>query len=268
MRKPKVCVLRTAGTNCDKETAFAFSKAGALTELIHINRLFQQQNRLGDYQILAIPGGFTYGDDIAAGKILANELRYKLIDDTSRFIQEGKLIIGICNGFQVLVKSGLLPGNNDLIQEASLIINDSGKFEDRWVYLKSQSYKVTKSPVKCVWTRNIPEIIYLPVAHGEGKFIAKDKSALERLKKNGQVVFQYCDEKGRLVDYPCNPNGSIDNIAGVCDKTGRILGLMPHPERHIAVSQHPQRRGVAKNKNEGDGLQLFKNGVEYIRKNF
>jgi len=255
--------LRTAGTNCDQETAFAFSKAGALAELVHINRLIEGKKHLQDYQILAIPGGFSYGDDIAAGKILANELRYKLIDDMRRFIREGKLIVGICNGFQVLVKSGLLPGNNDLTQEASLIINDSGKFEDRWTYLRTYGLTNLRTN-KCVWTSNLPEIIYLPVAHGEGKFITKDKSVLERLKKNGQVVFQYCDGKGKLADYPCNPNGSVDNIAGVCDETGRILGLMPHPERHLEVSQHPR---WAKLKYRGDGLAIFRNGVEYARRN-
>jgi len=254
MRRPKVCILRTAGTNCDKETAFAFSKAGALTQLLHINRLFEGEESLSHYQILAIPGGFSYGDDIAAGKILANELRYKLIDDIREFIGDGKLIIGICNGFQVLVKSGLLPGNNDLAQETSLIINDSGKFEDRWVYLKNH---------KCIWTKGLPEIIYLPVAHGEGKFITKNKPVLERLKENRQVVFQYCDEKGNLAGYPFNPNGSMDNIAGICDETGRILGLMPHPERHIVVTQHPRRQQAGK---EGGGLSIFKNGVEYARK--
>ena len=263
MQKPKVCVLRTAGTNCDEETAFAFSKAGASAGLVHINRLIEGKKHLQDYQILAIPGGFSYGDDIAAGKILANELRYKLIEDIRRFIREGKLIVGICNGFQVLVKSGLLPGNNDLTQEASLIINDSGKFEDRWVYLKNQKSKIKNQ--KCVWTKNLPEIIYLPVAHGEGKFITKDKSALERLKENGQVVFQYCDGKGKLADYPCNPNGSVDNIAGICDETGRILGLMPHPERHLGVSQHPR---WSRTREEGDGLAIFRNGVEYARRNF
>ena len=262
MQKPKVCILRTAGINCDKETAFAFSKAGALTELIHINRLFDGQNSLSDYQILAIPGGFSYGDDIAAGKILANELRYKLIDDMRKFIKDGKLIIGICNGFQVLVKSGLLPGNDVLAQEATLIINDSGKFEDRWVYLRPLAAG-PRPPVRCIWEKDLPEIIYLPVAHGEGKFITEDKATLERLKKNRQVVFQYCDEKGNLAGYPSNPNGSIDNIAGICDETGRILGLMPHPERHIAVRQHPRWQGTRK---EGDGIRIFKNGVEYARK--
>src|SRR3989338_4636763 len=263
MQKPKVCVLRTAGTNCDEETAFAFSKAGASAGLVHINRLIAGKKHLEDYQILAIPGGFSYGDDIAAGKILANELRYKLIEDIRRFIREGKLIVGICNGFQVLVKSGLLPGNNDLTQEASLIINDSGKFEDRWVYLKNQKSKIKNQ--KCVWVKNLPEIIYLPVAHGEGKFVTQDKDILERLKRKGQIIFQYCDKEGRLAGYPYNPNGSAENIAGICDDTGRILGLMPHPERHIKFWQHP-RWTETRRKREGDGLQVFRNGVAYVKK--
>lgn len=260
MRKVKVCVLRTAGTNCDRETAFAFSKVGAKVELIHINRLIEGRKNLLDYDILAIPGGFTYGDDISAGKILANELRFKLIDKIKKFIQEQRLIIGICNGFQVLVKAGILPGNKDFIQEASLITNDSAKFEDRWVYLKVQSSKIKNQ--KCIWTKDLPEIIYLPVAHAEGKFVVKNRSVLTRLKNNSQIVLQYCDKKGRLLGYPYNPNGSIDNIAGICDETGRIFGLMPHPERHIDFLQHPnwQKNGI--------GLQIFRNGVEYVRKNF
>lgn len=265
MGKPKVCVLRTAGTNCDKETAFAFSEAGAEAEPIHINQLVAQERALHDFQILAFPGGFSYGDDIAAGKILANELRCKLALDLKKFIAEGKLILGICNGFQILVKAGLLPGNEELKQETSLIINDSGKFEDRWVYLKSAKASSGFS-AKCVWTRNLPEIIYLPVAHGEGKFITKEKSVLEGLRKNHQIVFQYCDEEGSLGDYPYNPNGSLDNIAGICDGTGRILGLMPHPERHIKFSQHPRWTGEDRRK-AGEGFAIFKNGVEYAKEN-
>lgn len=257
MGRVKVCVLRAAGTNCDKETAFAFQKAGADAELVHINRLIGTDKNLAEFKILAIPGGFTYGDDIAAGKILANELRTRLSDDIKKFIDEGKLIIGICNGFQILVKAGLLPGNDDFKQEASLIINDSGKFEDRWVYLRTEN--------RCVWTKNLPEIIYLPVAHGEGKFVTKDKAVLERLKRNKQIVFQYCNENGKLADYPYNPNGSVNNIAGVCDNTGRIFGLMPHPERHIAFQQHP-RWTQMKHKKQGDGLQIFENGVEYAKR--
>jgi phosphoribosylformylglycinamidine synthase len=265
MAKVKVCVLRTAGTNCDKETAFAFIKAGAEAELVHVNSLVRQDNSLDDYSILALPGGFSYGDDIASGKVFANELRCKLADSLRKFVSQGKLIIGICNGFQILVKSGLLPGGVNFTQETSLIINDSGKFEDRWVYLKvsgCQSVRVSK----CVWTKGLPEIIYLPVAHGEGKFIAKDKGILERLEKKGQIVFKYCDERGVLAGYPYNPNGSMKSIAGICDETGRILGLMPHPERHVLYRQHP-RWARRKDTSTGDGLKIFENGVKYARKN-
>ena len=264
MPKIRVCVLRTAGTNCDQEAAFAFQKVGAKPELLHINYLIAHPRSLHEYGILAIPGGFTYGDDVAAGKILANELRCKLMEDMQSFIREGKLIIGICNGFQVLVKAGLLPGNGDLKQEASLIINDSGKFEDRWVYLRTQDTG-HKSQVKCVWAKDLPEVIYLPVAHGEGKFLTQDKGVLQRLRQSGQIALQYCDGKAELSGYPCNPNGSQDNIAGICDETGRILGLMPHPERHVGFLQHPRWR-LAKTKKTGDGLQIFKNGVEYAKK--
>lgn len=265
-------MLRTAGTNCDKETAFAFLKAGANPEFVHINQLKRKERRFGEYQILALPGGFSYGDDIAAGKILANELKYKLFSELKGFIDSGKLIIGICNGFQVLVKAGLLPGNNNLEQEVTLAINDSAKFEDRWVYLKSQvtgypsaSLRAGRSQVKCIWTQGLPEVVYLPVAHGEGKFMAKDKVALERLENNGQIVLQYCNEQGESGGYPYNPNGSQNDIAGICDKTGRIFGLMPHPERHSFTWQHPQwmREGLKK---EGDGLRIFYNGVEYARR--
>lgn len=265
MKNPKVCILRAAGTNCDKETAYAFLKAEGQPELVHINKLINGEQALDNYHILAIPGGFSYGDDLGAGKILANELRFKLADSIINFLAQGKLIIGICNGFQVLVKSGLLPGNKDLKQEASLIINDSGKFEARWVYLKSESRKAITQPVKCVWTQGLPEVVYLPVAHGEGKFITQDKTVLEKIKTNGQIVLQYCDEKGVFSGYPDNPNGSWDNIAGICDETGRILGLMPHPERHIEVSQYPRARGIT-SKKEGDGFAIFRNGVEYARK--
>ena len=259
MAKPKVLILRSAGTNCDKETAFAFSKAGAAVELAHINQLKAKagsgrERSLRDYQILALAGGFSYGDDIAAGKILANELKYALVDELKAFINQGKLIIGICNGFQVLVKAGLLPGNEKLEQEVTLTINDSAKFEDRWVYLQSR-VSGPGSAVRCVWAQGLPETIYLPIAHGEGKFMAKDKEVLERLEENGQVVLRYRD----------NPNGSQNDIAALCDKTGRIFGLMPHPERHSFGWQNPRwtREGLKK---EGDGLRIFRNGVEYARK--
>ena len=282
----KVIVLRAAGTNCDLETAYAFKKHQAEVDLIHINELKSKKRRLSSYHILAIPGGFTYGDDVAAGRILANELRFNLKEDLAKFIQDGKLIIGICNGFQVLVKAGLLPDCESLKQKATLTLNDSGKFEDRWVYLKkpdirSHTPKGTgktedsdrresraesrgnQKSDSCVWTKDINEIIYLPVAHAEGKFIT-DKDTLEELKEDNQIIFQYVDKEGKLEGYPHNPNGSVENIAGICDKTGRILGLMPHPERSIVSYHHPHWQ---KNQDikEGDGKLIFKNAVSYIK---
>ena len=259
----KVIVLRTAGTNCDNETKFAFEQAGAQAELVHINEIVRKEKHLSEYQILAIPGGFTYGDDIASGKILANELKYKFFPEVKKFIQDGKLIIGICNGFQVLVKAGILPGDG---MSATLSLNDSAKFEDRWVYLKIQ--ELNSKNQKCIWTKDLPEIIRLPVAHGEGKFIAEDKSVLNRLSENNQIVFQYCDQQGELAGYPDNPNGSILNIAGICDETGRIFGLMPHPERHFAQSQDPARLRLKDKVHLSDGALIFRNGVEYVKKTF
>jgi len=255
VKRPRVCVLRTAGTNCDKETAFAFKLAGGLPELLHINTLVSGERSLDEFSILALPGGFTYGDDIAAGRIFANELRFKLAQALKDFIRQGRLIIGICNGFQILVKAGLLPGSPSLSQEVTLTINDSAKFEDRWVRLKSQP-----TDNRCVWARGLPEVVYLPVAHGEGKFVARDQAVMERLEKNSQVVFRYCDAEGRQAGYPANPNGSQAGVAGICDETGRILGLMPHPERHMADWQHPAGSFGA---GRADGLLLFKTGVEY-----
>jgi len=260
--KIKVIILRTAGTNCDKETAFAFESAGASVELVHVNQLSTGAKSLDPYHILAIPGGFTYGDDIASGKILANELKFAIEEELERFVSAGKLIIGICNGFQVLVKAGLLPnltGDFKTI-EATLTLNDSNKFEDRWIYLK-------KPATKCIWTKGINGIIALPVAHGEGKFMPRDKAVLNKLKKNGLVALEYCDKSGRKADYPYNPNGAVDGIAGICDPTGRIFGLMPHPERHLSPYQHPEwtREGIIKRGKDGAGLAIFKNGVNFAK---
>lgn len=269
MKKPSVIVLRTAGTNCDKEMAFAFEAAGAETELVHINELTSHRRELNDYHILALPGGFTYGDDIASGKIFANVLKFKLEDPLQKFIEDGKLIIGICNGFQILVKAGLLPNLSGDFQtiEATLTLNDSNKFEDRWVYLKKSKIRNQKS--KCIWTEGINKIIHLPIAHGEGKFIPRDSKILRAMKENGLIALEYVDEKGQRRGFPFNPNGSVDNIAGICDRTGRIFGLMPHPERHISFYQSPQwTRTVRKapDGGEGDGLVIFKNGVKFAKK--
>jgi phosphoribosylformylglycinamidine synthase subunit PurQ / glutaminase len=254
--RPKVCILRTAGTNCDKETAFAFEAAGGDPELVHVNRFVSAEKSLENYQILVLPGGFSYGDDIAAGRILANEMRCKLNPELKKFISAGKLIIGICNGFQILVKSGLLPGNDNLEQETSLIINDCGSFLDQWEYLKVARSQSHKSEVKCVWAKDLPDEIYLPIAHGEGKFVVSGKQVLSRLKDNEQIVFKYSR----------NPNGSLEDIAGICDQTGRVLGLMPHPERHIDIQQHPrwEKTGAT---GPGHGFLIIRNGVEYAKNN-
>lgn len=260
MKKVKVIVIRTAGTNCDKETAWAFKKAGAETDLVHINELTRKEKSLDSYQIMAIPGGFTYGDDIASGKILANELKFKIDSEIERFVRNGKLIIGICNGFQVLVKAGLLPnlaGNFETI-ESTLTLNDSDKFEDRWIRLK-------KVGNRCIWTKGMDSMIELPVAHGEGKFIPLNKLILKQIKDKGLIAFEYVDKAGKRAGYPSCPNGSVENIAGICDTTGRIFGLMPHPERHISPYQHPNWTRNKK-RSDGDGFAIFKNGVSYAEK--
>jgi phosphoribosylformylglycinamidine synthase len=275
----KVIVIRTAGTNCNEETAFAFSRLGAHVEQVHINALINGVRKLSDYHILALPGGFSYGDDIASGRILANELRLKLTDGIKQFIQDGKLIIGICNGFQILAKAGILPGLGwsscrtltDVRQigpplglqrggqEATLFCNDSAKFEARWVHLKMES--------RCVWTRGMSPQIYLPVAHGEGKFIPRDKKVLDALMSNGQIVLRYCAPNGGKPVYPDNPNGSVDDIAGICDITGHVLGLMPHPERHFLFEQHPYWTRLPKRSEFGDGAKIFENGINYVKEN-
>jgi phosphoribosylformylglycinamidine synthase I len=252
MSKVRSIILRAPGTNCDQETVFAFEQAGAEASLVHINQLIGRQGRLEDYQIMVIPGGFTYGDDLGAGKVLANELKLKLGDDIERFIQSGKLILGICNGFQALVKAGILPSSESQ-QKLTLTNNDSGRFECRWVYLAANRES------RCVFTRGI-ERLYLPVAHGEGKLVA-DADTLARL----DVTLYYTDEQGdHQAGYPNNPNGSMGNIAGICDGTGRIFALMPHPERHVRPSQHPRwpREG---DKKQGDGFKIFENAVEWIK---
>jgi len=262
MKQVNVAILRAAGSNCDGETAYAFEMCGARGELIHINEFLRQEKSLANYQILAIPGGFTYGDDVSAGKILANELKYLLTEEMQKFTAAGKLILGICNGFQMLVKSGLLPEIQlpDGEMEVTLTNNDSGKFEDRWVHLKVNS----ASP--CVFTREMPPVVYYPVAHAEGKFIPKDTAVLERLKANGQIVLQYSDAAGNAVNYPGNPNGSVEGIAGICDPSGRILGLMPHPERFTKATQHPHWTRLAE-KPMGQGNFIFQNAVKYAREN-
>ncbi len=250
----RTLIIRAPGTNCDAETAFAFQQAGAVVDAVHVNQLIHHEKRLSDYHIIVIPGGFTYGDDISEGKVLANELKLKLGEDIQRFIEGGGLILGICNGFQVLIKAGILPGLLDGSPPLLTVsTNDSGKFECRWVYLQ-----VNKSS-NCIFTKGI-DSMYLPVAHAGGKVVA-DPRVLPELN----VVLYYTDEYGNSkAGYPYNPNGSIGNIAGICDTSGRVFALMPHPERHIRGTQHPQwtRQGA---KEYGDGFQIFLNAVKWAQ---
>lgn len=256
--KVRVCILRTAGTNCDRETAFAFKHHGAHCELRHVNEIVADRKLLHGYHVLAIPGGFTYGDDIESGRILANELNAFLKDEIKRFIKDGKLVIGICNGFQVLTKAGILPGNGaDNTQAATLYNNDSGKFEDRWVHLKVAG----KGP----WLTGMKDIVFFPVAHAEGKFVTAEKESLKDLISAKQVAFSYVNKDGGKPKYPENPNGSLEDIAGITDKTGRVLGLMPHPERHFLFVHHPHWTRLTKKEKYGDGAKIFENGVKYIK---
>jgi phosphoribosylformylglycinamidine synthase I len=276
MAQVRAVVLRAAGINCDLETEYALQLAGAEAERVHINRLIEDKSSLDQYQIIVFPGGFSYGDDVAAGKILANQVIHHLYEPVQKFIDDGKLAIGICNGFQVLVKAGILPGFEERIatedtetkeknkqskissQPVTITYNDSGKFEDRWVYLAPQTDR-------CVFIERGRQI-YLPVAHGEGKVVTRNAKTLEKLKSEGYVAFKYVDENGREGDYPVNPNGSVDSIAGLTDTTGRVLGLMPHPERFVRPTQHPHWSRL-KDRRDGDGMTIFNNAVKYIQQN-
>jgi phosphoribosylformylglycinamidine synthase subunit PurQ / glutaminase len=256
MATPRVLILRAPGANCDAEAQFAFEQAGATAERVHINRLREQPNLLHRYQVLVVPGGFTYGDDVAAGKILGNQLAHFLGDALRRFRDADKLVLGICNGFQALLKAGLIIPPDEDGPLATLTNNSSGKFEDRWIYLRA-------TPGNCPFLRGYDRL-HVPVAHGEGNFVCRAAWILQGLEQAGQVVLHYVDSEGRPGPYPVNPNGSQGNVAGVCDASGRVLGLMPHPERHVLPTQHPRwtRLGLAP---EGDGLRLFRNAVQYFQ---
>lgn len=252
--KPRALILRAPGTNCDNDAAYAFEKAGAASTLVHVNRLLENPQQAADYQILCLPGGFSYGDDIAAGRILGNLIRHHLRDVMEEFKAAGKLILGICNGFQILIKSGMLLPDQPDAPQATLTLNDSGKFECRWVNLQVASSK-------CVMLAGI-ESMYLPIAHAEGKFVATSTEILESLDVAGQLVLRYQQPGATEVAYPFNPNGAQRNVAGICDTTGRVFGLMPHPERHIDLTHHP--RWTREQHDRPDGLAVFENAVRYF----
>ncbi|MFO8164060.1 MAG: phosphoribosylformylglycinamidine synthase I [Thermodesulfobacteriota bacterium] len=277
MKTAKALVLTGYGLNCDYETDFSLKLAGADSERVHINQLIPSKKSgrkvsLDNYHILVLGGGFSWADDHGAGVIMASKLRYNIGEQIKEFIRDGKLIIGICNGFQALVNLGLLPGfaGDYHSREVALTYNDSGNFIDRWVMLRAQEDNV------CIFTKGI-STLELPVRHGEGKFYSKAE-IIDRLIEKNQVVIRYADEKGQPAHgkWPYNPNGSLYDIAGICDSTGRIFGMMPHPEAYNHYTNHPDwtrkreelsRMGKEIETEEGDGITIFRNAVEYIRKN-
>lgn len=266
MDNVKAIVLRAAGINCDLETQHALELAGAQAERVHINRVIDNPEMLDAYQILVFPGGFSYGDDVAAGKVLANQVVHHLSDILHKFIEDGKLVLGICNGFQVMIKTGIVPGLdgagklNLTAQKVTLANNDSGKFEDRWVYLQPGTDR-------CVFI-NPDQRIYLPIAHGEGKIVCDSNETLNTITAGGYVGFRYVDADGNAGDFPVNPNGSQDSIAALTDSTGRAMGMMPHPERCVRWTQHPHWTRLKEKEGFADGMMIFTNAVNYVKENF
>ncbi len=267
--KPKALVLYGYGLNCDYETAYALTQAGAEAVRVHTTDLLENPAILWDYHLLAVPGGFSWGDDHGAGVILALRLKLALGSALQEFINAGRLVIGICNGFQVLVNLGLLPGlpGRTDARLTALIPNDCGNFRDAWVDLKAM-------PSKCVFTQGL-DCLTLPIRHGEGKFFAEGP-VLAELADRGQIALKYATPSGKAAmgRFPYNPNGSLMDIAGICDTTGRVLGLMPHPEAHISCFQHPtwtrdkesfRRLGQPYPDQVGAGLALFQNAVRYLK---
>lgn len=276
MYVPKVAVLFGFGINCDHETAAVFDMVGGKSTRVHLNSFISGIDNLANYDILAVPGGFSFGDHLGSGRLMGNRMRFSLRDELTEFIKAGKPIIGICNGFQVLVKTGLLPGPEgkipDFIQRASLTLNDSGRYEDRWVTLEFNQQS------NCIWTQGITQMD-CPVRHGEGKYVMPDRAMLSALSDNNQIAVRYIDpndsnyDPDQVLPFPKSPNGSMMNIAGITDKTGLVFGLMPHPEAIYAQWLHPDySRGDAPVTAsdiswEGEGLQIFRNAVEYVISN-
>ena len=254
MLSPRAMILRAPGTNCDHETAHAFERAGAIARRVHVHALAQKPSLADDFQILCIPGGFSYGDDIASGRIFALELRSRLAESLAKFRDRGGLILGICNGFQVLLQTGLLLADpRSGAARASLAHNTSGMFIDRWVHLRAV-------PGRCVFLQGMDRF-ELPVAHGEGRFVTRSPEDFAAFDAAGQLVLRY---EADALGASSNPNGAMGDVAGVCDETGRILGLMPHPERFIDAVQHPAWNGHLDPTAAGAGLPLFANAVKAV----
>ncbi len=255
MPSPRVMILHVPGTSRDREAALACEMAGGRPEIVHINQLIAGERALMDAQMLVLPGGFSYGDALGAGRLWASDLDHRLGEALDAFVAAGKPVMGIGNGFQALVKAGYLPGPRAK-QSATLTFNERGRFECRWVRLRPEPQSV------CLFTEGIDEI-FCPVAHGEGRLAVLDETVERALWDEGQVALTYVapedDDRGREgVEYPHNPDGSVDDIAGVCNRVGNVLGLMPHPEGHIYAQQHPR---WSRGEGGSMGLQLFRNGV-------
>ncbi len=240
------------GTNCEEESFIAFRDSGFEPEYVHINLL--KPGDLEKYNVLFIPGGFSAGDYVRAGAIFAARLKAKIWKDLKNFVDEGKIVMGVCNGFQVLIELGLLPAVDGISDEpqAALMVNDSNKFECRWTYLRREN--------DTIFTSKVPEVITLPVAHAEGKFVAPNK-ILEKIEEQKQVVFRYVKPDSSKADYPWNPNGSMNDIAAITNPQGNVLGIMPHPERAFFWYQHPD--WTRKKREKGDGSLIFKSLIKY-----
>lgn len=250
-----VCILTGFGINSDYESKFAFELGGAeKVERVHVNSLINKTDSLENYQILMFPGGFSFGDHLGSGRVLANKFRYSLREELTKFIHADKLIFGVCNGFQIIVKMGILPAFDGKYYEqtVSLVGNKSGQFESRWVRLNPHKSR-------CIWTQGYDIPLDVPVRHGEGQFVVKNDGVLKRLWEEHLIAFTYDEDK-----YPRNPNGALNAIAGICDESGHIFGMMPHPECHLHNYNHPHwTRGV---KPQINGLKIFQNAVDYARK--
>lgn len=261
----KVLVITGFGLNCENETAAAFNYCGATAEKVHLNDILDGKRQLSEFHILALIGGFSFGDHLGSGSVFANRVKYNLREQLEQFVADGNLVIGICNGFQTLTRLGLVPALNNeyFTQQAALAHNDSGVFRDDWVYLKANQ----DSP--CVFTKGI-EQVRLPIRHGEGKFIADD-ATLNIIEQNNLVALRYANADGTIAtEFPANPNGSLNSIAAICDATGRVFGLMPHPEAFLSPFNSPDwtiDKLQGKLPDEGQGVAFFRNAVEFAATN-
>ena len=272
----KIAVLRIEGTNCEQESLDAFKRLGASPEFVHLKQLLNidcnkdEKRNISQFQCLMIPGGFSAGDYIRAGAIFAARIKSKLNKDLVEFVSQEYPILGVCNGFQVLIELGLLPGIENIISslpEACLNINDSNRFECRPTLLKHENNG------KCKFTSKIPknDVRLIPSAHAEGKLLFpldKQEKYIKKLEENDQIVFRYVDPDGNYAGYPWNPNGSISNIAGICNNIGNVFGMMPHPERSYYKHQHPDWTSTKLDRNLGDGKDIFESIIDYICKRF